>query len=233
MNRHLEFDELQDFREGLLSPEEEESIRAHLERCPECRAELAVLEKLLGSMDQLPREARPSRDLWPQIHWRIEKEERAPAADVQRGRDPVLPAPLQVTLQAWQLMAASVAVAVISGGLVWALLSGGPERSEPVAGIRAEETLVHPVGWEAALVEYGKAISELEGVMERGREVLDPETVRIIEENLRIIDGAIRDAQEALAQDPGSKILARFLSENLARKVGLLRQVAETVIANT
>jgi hypothetical protein len=76
-------------------------------------------------------------------------------------------------------------------------------------------------------------VSDLEEVLEKGRGVLDDETVRILEENLQTIDDAINEAQAALAQDPGSKVLARFLTENLRRKIDLLRHAAEAVYANT
>ena len=71
MNRHIDFDQLQDYREGLLSPEEHEKIRAHLEECGSCSEDLAGLSDLMKELAELPEEATPARDLWPQIEWRI------------------------------------------------------------------------------------------------------------------------------------------------------------------
>ena len=71
MNRHVDFEELQDFQEGLLPSEREEEVRRHLEGCPACQDELAALQGLLADLGDLPKEGVPARDLWPQIQWRI------------------------------------------------------------------------------------------------------------------------------------------------------------------
>jgi hypothetical protein len=232
MKRHVGFDELQDLREGLLSPEERDEVLAHLESCATCRGELGALSSLMDSLGELPLEAQPSRDLWPQIVWRIdagsEASRRVESPSLSRAKPR-----RQITLQAWQLAAASIALALVSGGVVWAALSGGLRDPGPVASVPAQGSLAQPVGWETALDEYNEAVAELEEVLELGRGVLDPETVRILEENLQAIDNAINESQAALAQDPGSKILGRFLAENLRRKVDLLRRAAAAVYANT
>jgi hypothetical protein len=72
---------------------------------------------------------------------------------------------------------------------------------------------------------YAAAVADLELVMERGRGRLDTATVRVIEKNLGIIDGAIRDAQRALAADPANAYLNLHLAEQMRRKLELLRQV--------
>lgn len=230
MSGHIDFGALQDYREGLLSPEEHERVSAHLEACDSCRGELEGLAELMDGLAGLPREAQPGRDLWPQIEWRIGRRtgQGGTAEDRARSRR-------QITFQAWQLLAASVAVAVVSGGVVWAVLTGGPQEfpSMPVASAPIGENPAQPVGWEAALDEYDQAVADLEGVLEMGKEVLDPETVQILEENLQIIDRAIEEAQEALALDPASGALGRFLAENLKRKLDLLRQAATAVYTNS
>ena len=234
MKRHADFDTLQDLREGLLSPEESEEVRAHLEECATCREEMEALATLMNGLGELPREAQPSRDLWPQIEWRmagegesIRRGERSGPSGIKRRR--------QVTLQAWQLLAASITLALVSGGVVWAALSGGPGDPDFVASASASADVssAQPVGWEAALDEYDGAVADLEEVLDLGKEVLDPETIRILEETLQAIDGAINEARAALAQDPASKVLVRLLTENLRRKVELLTRAATAVYANT
>jgi hypothetical protein len=232
MTRHIDFGQLQDFREGLLSLEEQEGVRAHLETCPVCRGDLEALDELMDGVGALPREAEPDRDLWPQIEWRIKAHGApdgvglGPESAPRRSRRPV-------TLQAWQLLAAGVVLALVSGGAVWAALSGRFQGPAPVSPGVVQATLTRPVGWESALDEYRQAVVDLEDVLEVGKDVLDPETVRILEENLRTIDAAIGEAQAALAQDPGSRVLGRFLAENLRRKIDLLRRAAAAVYANT
>ena len=235
MNRHIDFETLQDYAEGLLSHEEEAPVREHLEHCPDCKRELQVVRSLLEDVGGLPAEAHPSRDLWPQIEWRMgaEGRERAPGTspEVSRRRGG-----RQVTLKAWQLAAAGIALALFSGAAVWMALAGtgvGTAPSGAVATAPLAESPALPAGWNTALEEYHDAVADLEDVLERGRGVLDEETIRILEENLQTINDAIDDAQEALAQDPGSRVLGRLLTENLRRKVDLLRHAAAVVYQNT
>jgi hypothetical protein len=73
----------------------------------------------------------------------------------------------------------------------------------------------------------------LEAILEQGGAVLDPETVRILEENLMVIDQAIAQSKEALVDDPGSRLLRRILTETMRRKVDFLQQAAVEINANT
>ncbi len=234
----MDDDRLQDFREGLLSPREAERARSHLAECPRCRRELEALSELLDGLGGLPQEAQPSRDLWPQIAWRIGTAEGAareaprvgPGARGQGGKI-WAPARGRVSLPAWQLLAASLMVALVSGGAVWAFLSRGPGPAVPVAQASGGEVM--PVGWEDPLAGSSSAVTGLEAILEQGRDVLDPETVRVLEENLTAVDRAIAEAREALERDPGSRLLRRLLAGNLRRKVDLLRHAAAVVYANT
>jgi len=222
MNKHVDFDQLQDYREKLLSPEEHEEIRVHLEECPACKEDLAALSELMDGLAELPQEAEPSRDLWPQVEWRLS----GPAAERERP-----PSRRMVTMQRWQLLAASITVAMISGGAVWAFLAGTPQGSVPA--MTGAPSMAHPASLEAAYAPYDDAVLELEGILDEGREILGPETIQILEENLLIIDRAIAESQEALFQDPGSRVLRRILSETMRRNVDLLQQAAVAIYANS
>jgi hypothetical protein len=245
MTLHVDNGLLQDLQEGLLPPEVEEEVRRHLAACSRCRGELDALAKLMDDMADLPQEAQPARDLWPQIAWRIgregkEADEAGPRVDpaTERAPLPARPGPgvrrgrgWRVDLAAWQLLAASLVVALISGASVWAFLTGRGEGTEPAA--LPSQWTVQQVGWVEAYGGFDEAVADLEAAMEQGRHVLDPETIRVLEENLAIIDKAIRDAREALALDPGSPVVRRILAENLRWKVNLLRHAVSAVYANT
>lgn len=225
MKGHPDFEELQDFREDLLPAERREELQNHLLTCSACRDDLEALSELMDDLAELPLEAEPSRDLWPQIHWRIQgsgsgRRERS----ARRG----------ITVQAWQLIAAGIVLAVFSGGLVWTFMSATLEGPDMLATEAAPpESPVAFASEYAAYDEYTDATADLEKVVDEGREYLDPETIRVLEENLAIIDRAILASTEALAQDPGSRILRRLLSETMRRKLNLLQQAAEIIVANT
>jgi hypothetical protein len=205
MTPHVDDGLLQDFQEGLLPPEVEEEVRRHLAECSQCRRELETLADLLDAMAELPQEAQPSRDLWPQVAWRITGEQ-ASAADagaggaevdqvaewggVSRGdgvgggslaEDRFGPRRLRgrrINLAAWQLLAASLVVALVSGASVWAFLSGrggeeGP-MTVPAPWIAQQAVLDQAYGG------YDEAVADLESALEQGRHVLGPETVLVL-----------------------------------------------------
>lgn len=225
MNRHPEIEELQDYREELLSPERHGEIRAHLRECSACREDLAAIRDLMDDLAALPVEAEPSRDLWPQIQWRI---------GAGSAREEARPRRTAVTLPVWQLLAASVVLALISGGAVWAYLAGTVQGPGAVVMEPAPRTVPAGAAAEYAAYEgFTDAVAELETVVEEGRDLLGPETIQVLEENLAIIDRAILDSRLALAQDPGSRTLRRLLSQTMRRKVDLLQQAAEVIITNS
>ena len=73
---------------------------------------------------------------------------------------------------------------------------------------------------------YDAAIADLERVLDLHREQLDSATVRVLEENLRIIDAAIDEARRALEADPANSYLNGHLVNSMQRKLDLLRRVA-------
>jgi hypothetical protein len=243
MTRHIDDSMLQDFREGFLEPGAEAEVREHLEVCSQCRDGLEALTELLEGLGGLPTEAQPSRDLWPQIAWRIEgsRTRELTSAHVQEtvggevGDSETQRGPSRVgrriSLPAWQLLAASIALMVISGGTVLAFLSGRMDPASSSSPISPSPGQF--VAWEEAYGGYDEAVADLEAVLDRGREVLDPETVRVLEENLETIDRALQEAEDALMQDPASAVLQRFLADMLRRKMDLLRKAAGAVYATT
>jgi hypothetical protein len=226
MTEHIDESTLHDFRDGLVTPDIEKQVREHIAVCPECREELEGLTSLLKDLGSLPVEAQPSRDLWPQIAWRVKGAgiQDPAGADMEDGREVPRRDSLEprrsrrVSLPAWQLLAASIALMVVSGASVWTFLSGRADSgglADPLP-----PTPVQFVGWEEAYSGYDEAVADLESVLERGREV-------------RTIDLAIEEAGEAVRQDPASPILQRFLADNLRKKMDLLRKAAMAVYANT
>ena len=73
---------------------------------------------------------------------------------------------------------------------------------------------------------YGEEIQRLQKVITDRRRELDPATVNIVEQNLKIIDAAVKQSRAALARDPRSGFLADQLNNALEKKVDLLRTVA-------
>ena len=73
---------------------------------------------------------------------------------------------------------------------------------------------------------YDSEITTLRAALDARRGQLNPSTVAVIEQNLRVIDEAIRQSRAALAKDPNSSLLNDQLDRTLAKKTGLLRAAA-------
>jgi hypothetical protein len=75
--------------------------------------------------------------------------------------------------------------------------------------------------------EYLGTLELLELQLEAGRESLSPQTLVVVEENLRIIDRAILEIQTALRADSTSVELPLLLGGAYRSKVELLQSVVQ------
>lgn len=82
------------------------------------------------------------------------------------------------------------------------------------------------VGNATAAAPQSREIDRLRTIFARNRGQLDPRTAAIIEANLKVIDDAIAQSREALAQDPASRFLNNQLNTALDKKLDLLRTAA-------
>jgi hypothetical protein len=100
--------------------------------------------------------------------------------------------------------------------------TGTPDR-EPTAVFASHQP---PNARDAVRKTYDSEIATLHDALEARRGQLNPSTVAVIEQNLRVIDDAIRQSEAALARDPNSALLNDQLDRTLAKKTGLLRAAA-------
>lgn len=78
----------------------------------------------------------------------------------------------------------------------------------------------------ATEIAYGDEISRLQTIITDRRSELDPATVTVVEQSLKIIDAAVRQSRAALERDPKSGFLTDQLNHALDKKIELLRTVA-------
>ena len=88
----------------------------------------------------------------------------------------------------------------------------------------ADTIRVEPVGLADA--EYDSAVADLQRALRNGRGHLDPATIAIVEQNLKIIDRAIDQARQAVIDDPSNSYLTSHLVETRRKKLDLLRRAA-------
>ena len=215
-------DRLSEYIDGELSQEERAAVDTHLVICPECRSTLDALEDVVSGARSV-RDSPPARELWSGIAARIAAGGRSSARVLSPFRR-AISSRLSFTLP--QLAAASLALMVLSGTLVWMAKSGDPRADfEPISAQtdpRADISAIAPANF--ADPRYDEAVADLERTLEAGRTRLDPGTVRVFEENLAAIDRAIEQCREALATDSANIYLNTHLAEARQRKLTLLRR---------
>jgi tetratricopeptide (TPR) repeat protein len=230
MNTDAFTSRLSDYLDDELSEAERLSVEAHLAHCESCRVTLDQLREVVRAAERL-RDSAPADDLWPGIESRIAGRASRLAsvppwlpASAGRHREGISPfrraISKRLTFTVPQVAAAGLTLILLSGGLVWMARSGDPRAD--VTPLRAEEPLVQPANF--ADRNYDAAVAELERTLDEGRKTLDPETVRVLEQNLASIDRAIDQCHRALAADPSNLYLNTHLAEARQRKLLLLRR---------
>jgi hypothetical protein len=107
--------------------------------------------------------------------------------------------------------------------------SPAPKASRPSVGSapRSPSTaLASNAPRTAAEAALAPEIVQLQSVLKQRRSQLDPSTIKVVEDNLALIDAAVKQARAALMRDPASGFLTERLDNALQKKVELLRTVA-------
>jgi len=168
-------------------------------------------------LDALPRSIEPENDLWPGIATRLE-----PRAS--RARRPAW--------RSWALQAlAAVLFMALGAGLERRL--GGPAvpSASPEGDATAPAAAVAEAGdFRAVEADYLRAKEELWRAVVLRRDVLPrdrltPETLEVVDRNLRLIDEAIDELHAALERDPGNPRLEELLLASHRQEMHLLQHL--------
>lgn len=246
MNAHP-IEQLSEYVDDELSPRERARIEAHLSECPSCARLVDDLRAVVAAAQSVE-DRPPAKDLWPAISARLERRSTGPrivSIDTRRESR-------RFSFSVPQLAAASIAIALLSAGAVWmAVRDGGvmlgptasaPRSEEPITGA-VEEPLSGMSGETAPAVtvadrgvtvesaEYEAAVAELERLLDEA--AIDPELRKAIDENLAVIDDAIRQTRRALEEDPDDVYLNTHLASTMQRKIDVLQDAARLARAST
>lgn len=218
MDRFTEL--LSDYLDHDLPRAEYDAVERHLTTCTECRENLAGLVAVKARAASLVDPPAPT-DLWAGIASRIGTAGSTRVAPARNGVVLELPKrPRTWGVPHWIMVAA--AFAVVAAGAVWFAQSRiAPTRSSQVATRDVPAT----DAFNANQIE--NEILDLQAALERGRGKLAPETVQVLEENLRVIHKALNDARTALAQDPANVELKDYLAGSVQKKLDMVKRAAE------
>jgi len=215
---------LNDCLDGLLSPAERAGLERHLEGCAPCREFLAAIRALREQTASLPRSLEPARDLWPGIREGLPgrraglPKSRAGFPAWLRGWGGLAPAAASVVL------VILIAAAVVIGLRRSAVPPGPGDGGLPGAGAARVVRAAGQEPLEMAEAEYRAATEKLLVALQRERGGASPEALKVIEENLRIVERAIQEIHRAAAGHPGRRVDERMVTNLYRTRFELLRQ---------
>jgi hypothetical protein len=201
---------LDDYVDGLLPDDQSVQVEEHVVACTACRREVDALHALLEQTGALPRHILPERDLWSDIE--AAATATSSAEFVRRAR----------RFMAGRTLAFSAA-AVLLIALGLSLVRSSFEANRPGGGMRSETAGGLAGEIREAEAEYARARQELLVSFAQYSDTLAPETRRVIQENLAIIDGAVAEIRATLTQDPENVLLFRMLVATENQGLTLIR----------
>lgn len=218
---------LSEYLDGELSDAERVELEEHLRRCDTCIATLRDLRSVVARARALE-DRPPVADLWGGISTRIGSTRAQPATTVVD-----LATRRRVSASVPQLLAAGIALMMVTGGAVWLAARGPQALPSPAVATVSESTTDVPVRPVIEAAQYAETIAELEHVLSEHRHQLDSTTVEALFQSLAIIDQAITEAEAALRADPANGYLNGHLADTMRRKIHLLSRAASLVRATS
>ena len=221
---------LSDYLDGEMSPAERGRLEAHAAEDEKFAATLESLRRVVHRARALDDSVPPqTQQMWVKIARRIgATPPTETAAGSVVGR--LLPwRARRFSVSVPQLLAAGIALVLLSGAGSWLARGARSSGDElPTAGLdqaAAGGDSTQATFASVGATRYDEAVADLVKVLEEERELLKPETIRIVEENIAIIDRAIERSRQALVQDPESDYLRRHLEQTMRQKLTLLQRV--------
>lgn len=211
---HLTEEQLHAAAEATLAPGDRAAVDHHLAACESCRADVARIEALLASADALPRSVEPPEDLWPAIRSRVAGGLVVPMARPRRE-------------VAW-LAAAALLLVVATSAITLAFVRDDRAVATTVTPGAPDDSIDGPSRFRAVSAEYDRLDRDLARRLDEHRAKLQPETIEKVERNLLIIDRAIGEIRQALAEDPHNEALEALLKASYGQKSALLQQVSQS-----
>ena len=212
MTTHPNEAQLNELIDGTLAPDERSRVEAHVATCLPCAATVRQLESLVERTRVLPRAIQPPGDAWEAVRSAVRTPATRRSAPVPR-------------ISRWSQMAAAAALVLATAATTVLVMRGEGGREAVVAPQDAAPAML--AAFAPVEARYVLAADALQTTLDERRATLDPGTIATIERSLATIDGAIAEAREALARDPGNGTISRLLASSYEQKVTLLRRASE------
>lgn len=206
-----------DFVDGQLGEDERREFELHLAACRGCRAAVAERHALQRAVADLPESIPPSRDLLPEVRETLRQRGRLPGTGVFATRP-------------WLRWAGAAAALLVVGTIGWMVgrgrevpaIAGSPADSSTPSEIALASGDSAEIEFLDAEREYLEATARMLSLLEQRRDQLSPETARVLDENLALINDAIEEVHRAFAADPGDPRHGHALNALYRKKIETL-----------
>lgn len=213
---HLTESERQLLAEAAPPGAIDDAPSAHLSQCAACADDVARLRTVMSRARELARGAPLPDDLWPSIKSRIEARKIVTiGADV---------APIQRVRRAAPSMTALVGLATLTAA---AVVLGVLDNRAP--GAAAGEATGGPPSVPTTMIAdstrvWAEESKQLLDRLQLQRALLRPDAAQALDADLRTIDAAIAELEDAIARDPANPALRQLLASSYRQKVELLKR---------
>lgn len=213
MTRHLDERQLNDCVDRTLDPAEQGDAEAHLASCDACREAVERLRRLRSDLADLPRSIPPPAHVLMGV--------RAGLVETT-----VHPAGRSWYMRPRLLAAAAVLLVAISSATTALLIRQASDAGADTGPTVFSAGSSRLVAVHAMERSYEDAISEVQRALQGQQSGLSPETLRVLQANLDIIDRALGEARAALRADPGNDALTALVRSGYERKLDVLRSAS-------
>lgn len=210
---HLTEDERQLLADDALPPDRLRAVEAHVATCEECADDVARLRSIMARYKQPPAPEKAVEELWPSIRARIESEKIV-------ALEPPLP-PARGRGSAARHVAAVVALA--AGVMLTVVLLRPSQRISVETTAAANDTTALRLVSDS-VKSYEDEARILLNRLEVQRALMRPDAAESIDRDLKVIDDAIAELKQAIANDPRNAALRHLLAASYRQKIDLLKR---------
>jgi anti-sigma factor RsiW len=205
---------IHDLVDGTLGPLRGAELELHLETCDDCRALLADLRAIAGTARSLePME--PPPHAWERIATTLRAEGRVTRGPTVPRRNYAL-----LALAATLLLAVSASLFVLSRG------RGAEAPATAATDVHPEGNAEEPDPVQRVAKEMALSEQHFQNAVELVKQSADaagPETAKVLQSELEVMNQAIAERQAALLSNPQSAQANRSYYELLRQKIRFLQ----------
>jgi hypothetical protein len=212
--------DLGEYADRTLPASRAAAVEAHLADCASCRAFVTDVQTLSSLATSLERRTPP-----PHVWTRI-------AATLQAETDPRPWWNPFVSPLGWRPLFASGVMVLLLSGATWLSWREATVQSERASSVAAQDA-ARATDLQSAPLDATRAmasqISDLEGIVDAGAEMLPGETRAAYQVNDAVLEQAIGQSRAAVESEPTDNFAQQSLFEALQSKLTLLKDMVALI----